>query len=227
MFDRRPIRVFLLDDHEIVRQGVRGVLEAAGDIEVVGEARTRQEATRRALACRPDVALLDVRLPDGNGVQVCRELRSRRPELRCVMLTSFDDDQALLDAIVAGACGYVLKEVRAGALVDSVRRVANGESLLDPYALARVVERLRDPTALDPLIAALSAQERRILSFLAESQTNRQIAEQMFLAEKTVKNYVSNVLVKLGMHGRIEAAVYATKVAERTARRATASATGW
>ncbi len=207
--------MFLLDDHEIVRRGVRDLLEAAGDLEVVGEAGTAAEALQRVPAVRPDVAVLDVRLPDGNGIEVCRELRAAHPELRCMMLTSFDDDEALLDAIVAGASGYVLKEVRAADIVTSVRRIAAGESLLDPHATARVIERLRNPPPEDRRLASLSPQERRILALLAEGMTNRQIAREMYLAEKTVKNYVSNLLTKLGMSRRTEAAVYAARQAER------------
>ncbi len=209
------IRVFLLDDHEVVRRGVRDLLEAAGDIEVVGEAGTAAEALQRVPAVQPNVAVLDVRLPDGNGVEVCRDLRAMRPELRCMMLTSFADDEALLDAIVAGAAGYVLKEVRAADLVASVRRVAAGQSLLDPHAAARVIARLRNPPPQDQRLAALSNQERRILSLLAEGLTNRQIAGEMNLAEKTVKNYVSNLLLKMGMSRRTEAAVYAARRSER------------
>lgn len=209
------VRVFLLDDHEVVRRGVRDLLEASGEIEVVGEASTAAEARQRVPAVRPEVAVLDVRLPDGSGIEVCRDLRAADPELKCLMLTSFDDDEALFDAIMAGAAGYVLKEVRGGDLVDSVRRVANGESLLDPHATARVIERLRNPPPQDEKLSALSPQEQRILGYLAEGMTNRQIAEQMFLAEKTIKNYVSNLLLKLGMHRRTEAAVYAARMAER------------
>jgi DNA-binding NarL/FixJ family response regulator len=215
------VRVFLLDDHEVVRRGVRDLLESAGDIEVVGEASTADEARRRIPAAQPDVAVLDVRLPDGSGIEVCRELRVEHPEIRCLMLTSFDDDEALFDAIVAGASGYVLKEVRGGDLVDGVRRVARGESLLDPLATARVIERLRNPEPEDQRLAALSAQEQRILALLAEGFTNRQIATEMYLAEKTIKNYVSNLLMKLGMHGRTEAAVYAARLAQRKADRHT------
>jgi DNA-binding NarL/FixJ family response regulator len=209
------VRVFLLDDHEVVRRGVRDLLEAGGDIEVVGEASTADEALRRVPAVRPEVAVLDVRLPDGNGIEVCRELRATHPEIRCLMLTSFNDDEALFDAIVAGASGYVLKEVRGGDLVDAVRRVARGESLLDPLATARVIERLRNPPPEDERLALLSPQERRILGLLADGLTNRQIAAEMYLAEKTIKNYVSNLLLKLGMHRRTEAAVYAARLAER------------
>lgn len=206
------IRVFLLDDHEVVRRGVRDLLESAGDIEVVGEASTADEALRRIPATRPEVAVLDVRLPDRSGIEVCRELRVDHPDVRCVMLTSFDDDEALFDAIVAGASGYVLKEIRGGELVEGIRRVARGESLLDPLATARVIERLRNPPPADARLASLSPQELRILALLADGLTNRQIAAEMFLAEKTVKNYVSNLLMKLGMHRRTEAAVYAARL---------------
>lgn len=208
------IRVFLVDDHEVVRRGVRELLESAGDLEVVGEAGTAAEALQRVPATSPDVAVLDVRLPDGTGVEVCRDLRSLLPALRCLMLTSFNDDEALFGAIMAGASGYVLKEVRGSDLVESIRRVAAGQSLLDPLVTARVLERLRNPPA-DALTATLTSQESTILSHLADGLTNRQIAEQMYLAEKTVKNYVSNVLAKLGMSHRTQAAVYAARLAER------------
>ena len=209
------VRVFLLDDHEVVRRGVRDLLEASGEIEIVGEASTAEEARQRVPAVRPEVAVLDVRLPDGSGIEVCRDLRAADPDLKCLMLTSFDDDEALFDSIMAGAAGYVLKEVRGGDLVDSVLRVAKGESLLDPKATARVIERLRNPPPEDEKLASLSPQEQKILGYLAEGMTNRQIAEQMYLAEKTIKNYVSNLLLKLGMHRRTEAAVYAARMAER------------
>jgi DNA-binding NarL/FixJ family response regulator len=215
------IRVFLLDDPEVVRRGVRELLEAESDgaIEVVGEAGTADEAIRRIPAVHPDVALLDVRLPDGNGVEVCRDVRSRHPEVRCLMLTSFSDDEALFDAIMAGASGYVLKQVRGTDLVDDVRRVAAGQSLLDPTITAKVLDRLRRGPEDDPGIAQLTDQERRVLDLLAEGLTNRQIGERLYLAEKTVKNYVSNLLTKLGMHRRTEAAVYAAKLAARRERR--------
>ena len=211
------IRIFLLDDHELVRRGLRDLLETEDDLEVTGEASTAEEALRRLPAARPDVAVLDVRLPDGSGIEVCRELRSLLPELRCLMLTSFTDDEALFDAIMAGASGYVLKEVRGAALIDSVRSVAAGRSLLDPQATARVLERLRNPPR-DALTSSLSPQETTILGHLADGLTNRQIAAEMFLAEKTVKNYVSNLLGKLGMTHRTQAAVYAARLAERLAR---------
>lgn len=210
-----PIRVFLLDDHEVVRRGLRDLIDAEDDLKVVGEAGTADEALRRVPATRPDVAVLDVRLPDGNGVEVCRELRSQRPDLNCLMLTSFSDDEALFDAIMAGASGYVLKQIRGTDLVDAVRRVGAGESLLDPSLTARVMERLRGGPSDDEGLARLTDQERRILELLAEGITNREIGERLFLAEKTVKNYVSNLLAKLGMHRRTEAAVYAARLADR------------
>jgi DNA-binding NarL/FixJ family response regulator len=209
------IRIFLLDDHEVVRRGVRELLESEADLEVVGEAGTVQEALARIPPTNPDVAVLDVRLPDGSGVEVCREVRSARPDLACLMLTSFSDDEALFESILAGAAGYVLKEVRGGELVTSIRRVAAGETLLDPAVTTRVLERLRRGPEEDPRLTGLTDQERRILELLADGLTNRQIAEQMILAEKTVKNYVSNLLSKLGMSRRTEAAVYAARLQER------------
>jgi len=211
------ITVFLLDDHEIVRRGLRDLLEANG-MEVVGEAGTAEEALQRVPATRPDVAVLDVRLPDGNGIEVCRELRSRDPELQCLMLTSYADDEALLDAIVAGAAGYALKEIRSNDLIDAIRRVSAGESLIDPALKADVLERLAHPDSPDERTATLTDQERRLLDLLAEGLTNREIAGQMFLAEKTVKNYVSNLLSKMGMQRRTEAAVYAARLEERRRR---------
>jgi two-component system response regulator DevR len=212
-----PIRVFLLDDHELVRRGVRELVSAEDDIVIAGEAGTAEEALQRIPATKPDVAVLDVRLggdPSGvTGVEVCREVRSSHPEVACVMLTSYADDDALFSSIMAGAAGYVLKQIRGSELVNAIRRVAAGESLLDPLVTARVLERLRAPVA-DPL-AALSPQERRILDLITEGMTNRQIGEDMFLAEKTVKNYVSHLLAKLGMERRTEAAAYAATLAER------------
>lgn len=213
------LKVFLLDDHEVVRAGVRGLLEADGGIEVVGEAGTAEEAIRRVPALRPDVAVLDVRLPDGDGVEVCRELRSRMPELRCLMLTSFADDDALFAAIMGGASGYVLKQIRGTELVSSITRVGRGESLIDPALMKRVLDRLRTGPEQDERLERLSEQERRILDLLAEGLTNRQIAERLFLAEKTVKNYVSNLLSKLGMSRRTEAAAFAARIDERQAHR--------
>jgi len=209
------IRVFLLDDHEIVRRGVRDLLEADGDIEVVGEASNVAQALDRIPLVEPDVAVLDVQLPDGTGLEVCREVRSARPELACLMLTSFSDDEALFEAIMAGAAGYVLKQVRGADIVDAVRRVAAGESLLDPALTARVVERLQRAPEEDERMRNLTGQERRILALLADGRTNRQIADEMFLAEKTVKNYVSNLLSKMGMSRRTEAAVFAARLDER------------
>jgi DNA-binding NarL/FixJ family response regulator len=206
------IKVFLLDDHEIVRRGVKDMLEAEPDITVVGEAGTAASALARIPALRPDVAVLDVRLPDGDGVTVCREIRSRMPEVACLMLTSFGDDEALFDAIMAGAAGYVLKQIRGTDLVGAVRTVAAGESMLDPEAASRVLARMRDQaTKADPL-AGLTPQERKILELIGEGLTNRQIGEQMFLAEKTVKNYVSALFAKLGVERRTQAAVYASRV---------------
>jgi two-component system, NarL family, response regulator DevR len=209
------LRIFLVDDHEVVRRGVREMLDVEDDFEVVGEAGSVQEALHRVAAVRPDVAVLDVRLPDGNGVELCRELRSTYPDLRCLMLTSFDDDEALFEAIVAGASGYILKQVKGSDIVDAVRQVGAGRSLLDPALTVRVMDRLRQSTAEDPRLAGLSAQERRVLDLLADGLTNRQIAAEMFLAEKTVKNYVSNLLAKMGMARRTEAAVYAARHANR------------
>jgi DNA-binding NarL/FixJ family response regulator len=208
------VRVFLLDDHEVVRRGLRDLLEAEDDLVVVGEAGTAEEAYGRIPATSPDVAILDVRLPDGDGVEVCREIRSQHPGIACLMLTSFADDEALFSAIMAGAAGYVLKQVRGIDLVDGVRRVARGESLIDPLLTTRVLERLRQPRPADEL-SGLTGQERRILDLIAEGMTNRQIGERLFLAEKTVKNYVSNLLAKLGMSRRTEAAVYAARLSER------------
>ena len=207
-----PITVFLLDDHEVVRRGVRDLLEAEPDIEVVGEAGTAASALARIPALRPDVAVLDVKLPDGDGVSVCREIRSRMPEVNCLMLTSFDDKQALLDAVMAGASGYVIKQIRGSDLVSAVRTVAAGQSMLDPLAASQLMARLRDRTAKADPLAALTAQERRILELIGEGLTNRQIGERMFLAEKTVKNYTSALFVKLGMTRRTQAAAYAARV---------------
>ena len=204
------LRVFLLDDHELVRRGVRELLEGEGDIEVVGEASTAAEALARVPAVRPDVAVLDVRLPDGDGVTVCRDLRSQFPDLACLMLTSFSDDDALLGAVMAGAAGYVLKDIRGGDLVGAVRTVAGGGSLLDARSTAHVLSRLREKQAADPL-DVLTEQERRILDLIGEGLTNRQIGERMYLAEKTVKNHVSSLLSKLGLQRRTQAAVLVTE----------------
>ena len=206
-----PIRVFLLDDHEVVRRGLKDLLEADGDIEVVGESGLAQEAIRRIPALRPHVAVLDGRLPDGSGIDVCRDIRSSNPEIAALILTSYDDDEALFSAIMAGAAGYVLKQIRGTDLVDAVRRVAAGQSLLDPAVTQQVLDRLRQGPPQDAALAPLTDQERRILELIGEGLTNRQIGERMYLAEKTVKNYVSSVLAKLGLQRRTQAAVFASK----------------
>jgi DNA-binding NarL/FixJ family response regulator len=209
------VRVFLLDDHDIVRRGLSHLFEVQDDIEVVGEAGTAEEALSRIPPTRPDVALLDVRLADGDGVEVCREIRSRHPEIQCLMLTSFSDDEALFDAIMAGASGFILKQVKSEDIVQAVRFVANGQSLLDPAVTGRVLERLRKGPQEDERLAKLSPQERNILELIADGLTNRQIAAKIHLAEKTVKNYVSNLLTKLGMERRTQAAVYAARLAQQ------------
>ena len=206
-----PIRVYLLDDHELVRRGIRELLESEGDIVVVGESGLAQEATRRIPALRPDVAILDGRLPDGSGIDVCREIRSVDPSIKALILTSYDDDDALFSAIMAGAAGYILKQVRGNDFVDTVHRVAAGQSMLDPSVTAQVLERLRTGVPRDKELEALTEQEQRILQLIGEGMTNRQIAERMFLAEKTVKNYVSSMLAKLGLSSRTQAAIFATK----------------
>jgi len=206
------IRVFLLDDHEVVREGIRSLLESDEDLEVVGEASTAAEALSRIPLAKPDVAILDVRLEDGDGIAVCREVRSALPELVCLMLTSFADDEALYASVMAGAAGYVLKQIRARDLIDDVKKVAGGASLMDARAVARVIERITNPPEMDPKIGGLSPQERRVLDLIAGGRTNRQIGDEMFLAEKTVKNYVSNLLAKLKMNSRTEAAIYATRL---------------
>ncbi|HYD10558.1 MAG TPA: response regulator transcription factor [Acidimicrobiales bacterium] len=217
------IRVFLLDDHEIVRRGLAEVLEADGDrdLEVVGEAGSVEEAMRRVPATRPDVAILDVRLPDGNGIDVCRDLRSANPELAVIMLTSFADDDALFSAVLAGANGFLLKQVRGSEIADAVRRAARGESLLDPVTTARVFDRIRarDAAGTQQPDDQLTPHEREILELIAEGMTNRQIGERLFLAEKTIKNHVTSILGKLGMSRRTEAAAYAARLAERRAAR--------
>lgn len=204
------IQVFLLDDHEVVRKGVAALLGTNPDITVVGEASTAAEALARVPELRPDVAVLDVRLPDGDGVQVCRDLRAGMPDLKCLMLTSYSDDEALFESVMAGAAGYVLKEVRGGDLVRAIRTVAQGGSLLDSTATTQVLARLR--TGPTDRLADLTEQERKVLELIGEGLTNRQIAERLFLAEKTVKNYVSNLLAKLGMRRRTQAAVLATEL---------------
>lgn len=213
----QPIRVFLLDDHEVVRRGIRDLLDGEGDIDVVGEAGTIDHALTRGPALRPDVAVLDVRLPDGDGISVCRELRSRMPGLACLMLTSFDDDDALLDAIMAGAAGYVLKQIKGSDLVAAIRTVASGQSMLDPATTTRLMNSLRgeeeDGGPQDERLAGLSPRERDVLTLIGDGLTNRQIAQRLFLSEKTVKNHISRMLAKLGVERRIQAAVIATEVA--------------
>jgi DNA-binding NarL/FixJ family response regulator len=215
------IRVFLLDDHEVVRRGVHELLSAEGDIEVVGEAGTAAEALARIPATRPDVAVLDVRLPDGSGVEVCRDIRSRDERVTCLMLTSYADDEALFDAIMAGASGYVLKAIRGAELLAAVRDVAAGKSLLDPVATARVLQRLRDGgrDRGDDRLEGLTEQERRILDLIGEGLTNRAIGERLHLAEKTIKNYVSALLSKLGMERRSQAAAYVARMQAEQQRR--------
>lgn len=208
----RTIRVFLLDDHEVVRRGLRDLLSEEPDIEIAGEAGSAEEALTGIIELKPDVAVLDARLPDGSGIEVCRQVRSTDNQIACLILTSFDDEDALFTAIMAGAAGYVLKQIRGDALVDAVRRVAAGQSLLDPQVTPRVLDRLRQGPAEDERLAGLTDQERRILGLIAEGLTNRQIANRMYLAEKTVKNYVSSMLSKLGLESRTQAAVFATKL---------------
>jgi len=207
--ERGPVRVFILDDHELVRQGLRDLLEDEG-FEVVGETGSAAEATRRIPALHPDISVLDGRLPDGTGIEVCRDVRSVDPDLRCLILTSYDDEQALRGAVLAGASGYVLKQIRSNDLVDGIRRAAAGETLFEPGIEERVIEGLSEvPT--DPRLESLSAQEKKVLALIGRGLTNRQIGEELFLAEKTVKNYVSSILAKLGFERRTQAAVYVTK----------------
>jgi DNA-binding NarL/FixJ family response regulator len=213
------LRIQLVDDHEVVRRGLKALIDAEEDLEVVGEAGTVEDGIRRVGFDEPDVVILDVRLPDGSGIEACREIRARWPEVKVLMLTSFADDEALFSSIMAGASGYVLKQIKGSDLLDSIRRVSRGESLLDPELTDRVFSRIRGEESDDPLVAKLSPQERKILDHIAEGLTNRQIAETMFLAEKTVKNYVSNMLAKLDMERRTEAAAYAARLqAEREHR---------
>lgn len=207
----QKIRVYLLDDHEVVRHGLRILLEGAGDIDVIGESGSGVEATRRIPALRPDVAVLDGRLNDGSGVEVCREVRSQDPGIRALVLTSYDDE-ALFAAIMAGASGYVLKEIKGTDLLDAVRQVAAGNSLIDPVLTARVLDRVRNPSPVAPELAGLTEQQLKLLAPITEGLTNRQISEQMFLAEKTVKNYVSSILAKLSLASRTQAAVMASQL---------------
>jgi two-component system response regulator DevR len=208
------IRVFLLDDHEIVRRGINDLISTQPDIKVVGEASSATEALARIPAVRPDVAILDARLSDGSGIDVCREIRSSMPEVRCVMLTSYDDNDAIFAAVMAGAAGYLLKEIRGSVFVDAIRQVAAGKSLLDPSVTGRLLSRLRDGEPKDERLASLTVREREVLALIADGLSNRQIAERLLLAEKTVKNYVSAVFLKLGMQRRTQAAVYGAQVRE-------------
>ncbi|MEE9176939.1 MAG: response regulator transcription factor [Acidimicrobiia bacterium] len=207
-----PIRIVLIDDHEVVRAGIKAMIDAQDDMEVVGEAGTAEDGVRRVGYDEPDVVVLDVRLPDGSGVESCRDIRTRFPDVKVLMLTSFAEEEALLAAILAGASGYVLKRVKGTDLVNDIRRVGAGESLLDPEMTEKLFERLRSGPKSDPLLARLSDQEREIVSHIAEGKTNKQIADDMFLAEKTVKNYVSNLLAKMGMSRRSEAAAYVARL---------------
>jgi two-component system response regulator DevR len=206
------IRVFLLDDHEIVRRGIADLLSAEIDIVVVGEAGTAAEALRRIPASAPHVAVLDARLPDGSGIEVCREIRSSAPQIRCLILTSYDDNDAIFAAVMAGAAGYLLKEVRGSYLVDAIRQVAAGKSLMDPAVTERLLSRMRDGAPQDQRLASLTAREREVLGLISDGLTNREIGERLFLAEKTIKNYVSGLLAKLGMQRRTQAAVYGAKL---------------
>lgn len=210
---RPAIRVFLLDDHEVVRRGLRDLLQAETDIEVVGEAGTAESGMNRMLVLRPDVGLLDVRLPDGDGVRVCRDIRSTLPRTACLMLTAYGDDQALLGAIMAGAAGYVTKQASGRELIGAVRAVAAGQSTLDADAAQRVMRRVREGAQDEAPVSALSGQEKRVLDLIGDGMTNRQIAEHMSLSEKTAKNYVSSVLTKLGMHRRSQAAAFVARLA--------------
>jgi two-component system, NarL family, response regulator DevR len=212
------IRVFLLDDHEVVRRGIADLLTQEGDIEIVGESGSAVEAVHRIPALRPDVAVLDARLPDGNGIDVCRDVRAVDPTIQGLILTSYEDDEALFSAIMAGAAGYVLKQIRGTDLVDAVRRVGAGQSLLDPAVTARVLDRIRSGVEQPNELKSLTDQERRILEYIAQGLTNHEIAQKMFLADKTVKNYVSSVLAKLGLERRTQAAVLATRLLGNKAR---------
>jgi DNA-binding NarL/FixJ family response regulator len=210
------LKVLLVDDHEVVRAGLKGLLDAQDDMTVVGEAGTAEEGVRRVGYDDPDVVVLDVRLPDASGIEACREIRSRFPDVRVLMLTSFADEEALMAAILAGASGYVLKRIKMEELVADIRRVGAGESLLDPEMTDRLFQRLREGPNEDPLLSRLTNQERTIVAHIAEGKTNREIAEEMFLAEKTVKNYVSNLLAKMGMSRRSEAAAYVARLDAET-----------
>jgi two-component system, NarL family, response regulator DevR len=206
------VRIFLLDDHEVVRRGIAELLGAVPGFEIVGEAGTVEQALARVLAAKPDVAVLDARLPDGSGIDVCREIRSALPNTYCLILTSYDDQDAVLSSVLAGASGYVLKEVRTSGLVDAIRQVALGRSLIDPSVIAAVMDRVREGSPTDSRLSSLTQREREVLDLIADGLTNRQIGERMFLAEKTVKNYVSSLLGKLGMERRTQAAVFGAEV---------------
>jgi two-component system response regulator DevR len=206
------IRIFLLDDHEVVRRAIAELLENVEGFEVVGEAGTVEQAMQRIPAVRPDVAVLDARLPDGSGIHVCRDIRSAMPQTYCLILTSYDDQDAVLTSVLAGASGYVLKEVRTAALVDAIRQAALGRSLIDPGLIAQVMDRVREGSKVDPRLGSLTAREREVLDLIAEGLTNRQIGERLFLVEKTIKNYVSSLLAKLGMQRRTQAAVYGAEL---------------
>ena len=206
------VRIFLLDDHEVVRRGIAELLSAVPGFEIVGEAGTVEQALARVMAAKPDVAVLDARLPDGSGIDVCREIRSALPDTYCLILTSYDDQDAVLSSVLAGASGYVLKEVRTSGLVDAIRQVALGRSLIDPAVIAQVMDRVREGSPTDSRLASLTQREREVLDLIADGLTNRQIGERMFLAEKTVKNYVSSLLGKLGMERRTQAAVFGAEV---------------
>ena len=210
--DVQAIRIFLLDDHEVVRRGIAELLSAVPGFEIVGEAGTVEQALPRVLAAKPDVAVLDARLPDGSGIDVCRDIRSELPSTYCLILTSYDDQDAVLAAVLAGASGYVLKEVRTSGLVDAIRQAALGRSLIDPAVIAKVMTQVREGTPSDARLASLTEREREVLDLIADGLTNRQIGERLFLAEKTVKNYVSSLLGKLGMERRTQAAVYGAEI---------------
>jgi DNA-binding NarL/FixJ family response regulator len=216
----RPIRVFIVDDHELVRRGLIDLLTTTDDLIIVGEAATAGEALRRIPAAAPDVALLDARLPDGSGIDVCREIRSSHENVRCLILTSYDDDEALYAAVMAGASGYLLKQIGGNSLIDGIRQVAAGRSLLDPAVTQKLLDRLRHPVEPDPVAGSLTAREREILDLIADGCTNRQIGERLFIAEKTVKNYVSGLLTKLGMQRRTQAAVYGASLRRPTGKTA-------
>ena len=213
--NERPIRVFILDDHELVRRGLTDLLTTTSDLIIVGEAATATDALHRIPAAAPDVALLDARLPDGSGIDVCREIRSSFEHVRCLILTSYDDDEALFAAVMAGASGYLLKQIGGNSLIEGIRQVAAGRSLLDPAVTEKLLDRLRHPLEPDPVAGKLTAREREILDLIADGCTNRQIGERLFLAEKTVKNYVSGLLTKLGMQRRTQAAVYGATLRRR------------